>query len=133
MNQKQLCAEFINEFHDVFSEEIIAENYGIGEHVINLQDSSPIKQVPRRISTHMREKVNKIIKDMRDQGIIKEPKSPWMSLAVMVTKKKDGTIRFCIDFHKLKNAVTKKDSYPVYYPELTTSSTNSRVMLGILF
>jgi len=42
--QKQLCAKFINEFHDVFSEESIAGNCEIGKHVINLQDSSSIKQ-----------------------------------------------------------------------------------------
>jgi len=110
-SQKQLCAEFINEFCDIFSEEIIAGNCKIGEHVINLQDSSPIKQVPRRIPIHMRKEVNKIIMDMRNQGVIEESKSPWMSPAVLV-KKKDGTIRFCIDYRKL-NAVTKKDSYPL--------------------
>jgi len=48
---------------------------------------------------------------MRDQSVIEKSKSPWMSPAVLV-KKKDGTIRFCIDFRKL-NAVTKKDSYPL--------------------
>jgi len=31
-------------FQDVFSEKIIAGNCGIGEHVINLQDSFPIIQ-----------------------------------------------------------------------------------------
>jgi len=110
-SQKQLCAEFISEFCDVFSEEIIAGNCKIGEHVINLQDSSPIRQVPRRIPIYMRKEVNKIIMDMRNQGVIEESKSPWMSPAVLV-KKKDGTIRFCIDYRKL-NAVTKKDSYPL--------------------
>jgi len=110
-SQKQLCAELINEFHDVFSEEIIAGNCEIGEHVINLQDSFPIKQVPRRIPIYMREEINKIIMDMKNRGVIGESKSPWMSPTVLV-KKKDGTIRFCIDFRKL-NAVTKKDSYPL--------------------
>jgi len=76
----------------------------------------------------MRKEINKIIKDMKKQGVIEESKSPWMSPAVLV-KKKDGTIRFCINFQKL-NAVTKKDSYPL--PRLTTSLTNSQVMLGIL-
>jgi len=51
-SQKQLCTEFINEFHDVFSDEII-ENCEIGKLVINLQDSSPIKQpILRRILTY---------------------------------------------------------------------------------
>jgi len=63
------------EFCDVFSEEIIAGNSELGEFVINLQDSSPIKQMPRRIPIHMREEINKIIKDMKDQSVIKESKS----------------------------------------------------------
>jgi len=45
----------------------------------------------------MREEINKIIKDMKDQGVIEKSKSPWMSTAILV-KKKDGTMRFCIDF-----------------------------------
>jgi len=35
-----------------------------------------------------------------------------MNVASRISKKKDGTIRFCIDFRKL-NAVYKKDSYPL--------------------
>jgi len=63
----------------VFSEKIIAGNCEIGEHVINLQDFSPIKQVPRRIPIHMRQEINKIIKNMKDQSVIEEFKSPWMT------------------------------------------------------
>jgi len=67
-SQKQFCEKFLNKFRDVFSKEIIAGNCEMGEHIINLQDSSSIKQVPRRIPIHFREEVNKI-KDMRDQGV----------------------------------------------------------------
>jgi len=71
----------------------------------------PIKQVPRRIPFQMREEVNKIIEDMRKQGVIEESQSPWMSPAVLV-KKKDGSIRFCVDYRKL-NSKTVKDSFPL--------------------
>jgi len=59
----------------------------------------------------MREEVNKIIEDMKEQGIIEESQSPWISPAVLV-KKKDGTIRFCVDYRKL-NSKTVKDSFPL--------------------
>lgn len=60
--QRELFAQFLNEFQDVFSEEILAGNCKVMEHRINVENSSPIKQVPRRIPLQMREEVNKIMK-----------------------------------------------------------------------
>jgi len=36
--QKKLFAELLNEFYDVFSEQIIAGNYEMGEYEVNLKD-----------------------------------------------------------------------------------------------
>lgn len=77
------------------------------EHKINLSDYNSIKQVPRHVSISLREKVSKIIKEMRNRDVIEELQSP----PAILVKKKDG-IRFCIDYRKL-NAVTVKDSYPL--------------------
>mgnify|MGYP002716422899 CR=1 FL=1 len=109
--EKAKFANFLNKFEDVFSENIVAGNCNIGMHVINVKDSLPIKQVPRRIPIQMRGEVNKIIEEMRAQGVIEESQGPWMSPAVLV-RKKDGSIRFCVDYRKL-NGVTEKDSYPL--------------------
>ncbi|KAF0712282.1 hypothetical protein AaE_012068, partial [Aphanomyces astaci] len=46
-----------------------------------------------------------------DLGLIRPSKSPWASPVLMI-RKPDGSIRFCIDYRKL-NSVTVKDSYPM--------------------
>ncbi|KMQ90068.1 integrase core domain protein [Lasius niger] len=109
--EKKNFVDFLNEFEDLFSENIIAENCSVVEHVVNVQDSLPIKQVPRRIPIQMRGEVEKILEDMSSREMIEESQSPWVSPAVMV-KNKDGSIRFYVDYRKL-NAVTIKDSYPL--------------------
>ena len=48
---------------------------------------------------------------MLESKIIRPSRSPWSSPIVMV-KKKDKTMRFCIDYRKLNN-ITKKDVYPL--------------------
>ena len=48
---------------------------------------------------------------MLDGGAIRPSKSPWCNTIVLV-RKKDGTLRFCIDFWRL-NARTKKDLFPL--------------------
>ena len=48
---------------------------------------------------------------MLDAGVIRPSNSPWCN-AVVLVRKKDGSLHFCIDFRKL-NSLTVKDSYPL--------------------
>ena len=49
------------------------------------------------------------LKEMLEIGAISKSKSPWPS-AVVLVRKKDGSLRFCIDLRKL-NSRTVKDAY----------------------
>ena len=82
------------------------------EHEIQVKlDSDPIKQKTRGIPYSFREDFKKTILEMKAAGMIIDSKSPWCS-PVRLVKKKDGTIRVCVDFRKV-NSVTIKDAYPI--------------------
>jgi len=52
--RKNIFTDFLCEFEDVFSEDrkIVARNCDVVEHIINVKDSFPIKQVSPRIPIH---------------------------------------------------------------------------------
>jgi len=52
-----------------------------------------------------------MIQEYLEKGVIRPSISPYSNPIVLV-RKKDGSLRFCIDYGRL-NAVTKKDAYPV--------------------
>ena len=52
-----------------------------------------------------------MVEQMQKQGIVQPSQSPWASLVVQVPKK-DGSVRFCVDYRKL-NSITRKDVFPL--------------------
>ena len=51
------------------------------------------------------------VQDLVDKGFIRPSISPW-GAPVLFVKKKDGTIRLCIDYRQV-NKVTIKNKYPL--------------------
>ncbi|CAF4637130.1 unnamed protein product, partial [Didymodactylos carnosus] len=68
---------------------------------------TPAYRVSYKDEQIQRDEINKLLK----QGIIEESTSPWSSPIVLI-RKKDGSMRFCIDFRKL-NSITTKDAFPI--------------------
>ena len=92
------------------------------KHSIKLDDYTPFKERYRRIPPHQYEEVKQHLKEMLEIGAISESKSPWAS-AVVLVRKKDGSLRFCIDLRKL-NARTVKDAYSLPRIEETLDCLN---------
>lgn len=64
-----------------------------------------------KMSTAELEEVRSYLKDNLDKGFIVSSKAPFASPVLFVLKK-DGALRFCVDYRKL-NSLTKKDQYPL--------------------
>ena len=83
----------------------------IVRHSIDTGNHMPIKQQPYRTPIVRRDRIKQMVDQMQKQGIVQPSKSPWASPVVLVPKK-DGSLRFCVDYRKL-NSITRKDVYPL--------------------
>ena len=77
--------------------------------VLKDPDTPPFKERFHQIPPPQLDEVHAHLKMMLDAGVIQPSNSPWCNTVVLV-RKKDGSLRFCIDFRKL-NSLTVKDSH----------------------
>ena len=80
-------------------------------HRIELYDYTPIRQRPRRLPEPIANAVEEQCEELYSLDIIEPSKSPW-SAPIVPIRKKDGTIRLCVDYRKL-NQITVPDRYPL--------------------
>ena len=101
------------EYEDVFSDELL----GLPLHrdvdfVIELHPcTSPIYLTPHKMAPVELQELKVQIQDLLDMGFIRPSTSPWDAL-ILFAKKKDKTLRLCIDYQQL-NRVTIKNRYPL--------------------
>ena len=81
------------------------------QHDIKLSTSEPIQSKGYPVPFKARDVMDSEIKEMLELGVIEKSVSPYSSPVVLVPKK-DGSVRFCIDFRKL-NKVTEFDAEPM--------------------
>ena len=104
--------ELVNEFQDVFAK----DEYDLGDfsaifHEIDTGDAAPIKLPLRRTPIHFVKEEEEILDKMLKAGVIQPSTSSWAAAPVLI-RKKDGSIRWCLDY-QLLNSVTKKDVFPL--------------------
>ncbi len=102
--------QLLHKWEHIFSKSFTdLGNTDIVEHAIRLTSDEPFKDRYRRVPPAMYEEVRQHLKEMLEAGAIRKSESPYSSNVVLV-RKKDGSLRFCIDFRKLNN-LTIKDAY----------------------
>ena len=112
LDEQECLREMLQQYHHVFAlEEGERGETDLIEFHIDTSDANPIRQPARRIPFAARQEISKQLLAMLESGVIQPSQSPWASPVVLV-RKKDGSLRFCIDYRPL-NAVTKPDLFPL--------------------
>ena len=83
----------------------------IAEHRISTGLAKPIRLPPYRIPHAYKDTVREELRQMEQEGIIEKSSSEWAAPIVLV-KKKDSTLRMCVDYRRL-NAISEMDAYPM--------------------
>ena len=81
------------------------------EHTIKVMDDTPFKEQFRWIPPPLVKEVQNHLQEMLESDAIWPRLSAWYNTVVLV-RKKDGGLQFCIDFCHL-NPCMKKDYYPL--------------------
>ena len=71
----------------------------------------PMSRAPYRMAPTELKELKSQLQELLDKGFIRPSVSPW-GAPVLFVKKKDGTLRMCIDYRKI-NKVTVKNKYPL--------------------
>ena len=109
-SQRKEVEDFLHSWKSVFSLHDNDVGYTTAVcHEIKLVDEQPFKQRYRRIPPAMIDEVRTHLQQLYDAGIIRPSHSPYNSNIVLV-RKKDGSLRICIDYRQL-NKATIRDAY----------------------
>ncbi|CAG9790693.1 unnamed protein product [Diatraea saccharalis] len=90
------------------------EEHGLGRtslimHAIDTGHAAPIRQRYYRMSLQKQQILCQQLDEMLEEDDVEPCESPWYN-PVLLTPKKNGEYRFCLDSRKLKS-VTRKDAY----------------------
>ena len=82
------------------------------EHIIEVEEGvQAVITTPYHHPKAYKDEIEKAIRELLEMGHIRPSSSPFASSVVLV-KKKDGTMRMCIDYRAL-NKKTIKNRYPI--------------------
>ena len=86
-----------------------SQTHAIEVHLPLKEGAIPHRHAPPRLGVEGRRFVRENVAELERRGIVYKTQSPWGSRIVLV-KKKDGTLRQCIDYRDLNSKLLVQDS-----------------------
>ena len=103
----------VREFPYVFSEELpgIPLEREVDLSIEIVPGTAPVSKEPYRMAPVELKELKVQLQELLDNGFVRPNVSPW-GTPVLFVKKKDGTLRMCIDYRQI-NKVIVKNKYPL--------------------
>ena len=103
----------VNEFPDVFLEDLpgIPPERQVEFRIDLVPGAVPVAKAPYRLAPPEMQELSKQLEELLEKGFIRPSSSPW-GAPILFVKKKDGSMRMCIDYREL-NKLTVKNRYPL--------------------
>ncbi|KAF5802176.1 putative nucleotidyltransferase, Ribonuclease H [Helianthus annuus] len=103
----------ISEYPEVFPEELpgLPPDRQVEFKIDIIPGAAPIARAPYRLAPTEMKELRTQLDDLLAKGFIRPSSSPW-GAPILFVKKKDGSMRLCIDYREL-NKVTIKNRYPL--------------------
>ena len=109
-----ILTSLLSEFSDVFPSELPAElppSRSVDHRIELTQSTPPNPRSVYRMSPSELDELKKQLDELLASGFIQPSKSPF-GAPVLFVKKKDGSMRMCVDYRDL-NRITVKNRYPL--------------------
>jgi len=101
---RENAADFSTSEFDIGRTELVQHRIDTGNH-------KPFRQALRRHPMAHLPVIDQHVQEMLQHDIVEPAASPWSSNIVLI-RKSDGGLRFCVDYRQL-NELTYKDTYPL--------------------
>jgi len=105
-------------------------NFKLAKHSINTGGANPVRQAVRRTPKGFEGEDEKYLKEQLEAGVVRPSSSPWASPVVLV-RKRDGSVRWCVDYRRL-NDVTVKDAFPLPRTDMCLESLGGSKVFSAL-
>ena len=111
IGNKDIKAEYIpvvGEFTDVFPDELpgMPPSHSIDFTIDSMPGTEPISKAPYCMEPKEMEELKAQLEEMLEKEYIRPSVSPW-GAPVLLVKKKDGSLRLCIDYRELNKVIIK--------------------------
>ena len=131
VDQQKVVLDMLKKEPNVFS----ANEYDVGnipdlQLEINLTDNIPVQKSYINVPKPLFNEVKGYIEDLLNRGFVRKSQSPYSSPVVCV-RKKDGTLRLCIDYRQL-NRKTIPDRHPLPRIQQTVENLGGNTWFTLL-